>query len=58
MSDSLALQPSPVPGERTSKPAAKFGLGAMFTAALEALVASHSSKIDETGTVPYRYPPL
>ena len=58
MSDSLALRPSPMPGESTSKPAAKFSLSAMFTAALEALVASQTGKTDGPGPLSYRYPPI
>ena len=49
MSDCLALQPSSMPGDRTSKPAAKFSLSAMFLSALEALVAAQTRKIDEAG---------
>ena len=58
MSDSLALRPSPMPGESTSKPATKFSLSSMFFAALEALVAAQSHKSNEPGPLTYRYPPI
>jgi hypothetical protein len=58
MSESLALKPAPLPGARTTKPAAKFRFGAMFMAALESLVAAQTRKIDETGPLLYRYPPI
>jgi hypothetical protein len=56
MSESLALDPSPLPGERTTKPAAKFG--AMFKAVLESMVAAQTRQIDATGPLMYRYPPI
>jgi hypothetical protein len=58
MSESLALDPSPLPGERTTKPAAKFGFGAMFKAVLESMVAAQTRQIDATGPLMYRYPPI
>jgi hypothetical protein len=58
MSESLALDPSPLPGERTTKRAAKFGFGAMFKAALESLVSAQTRSIDEALPLTYRYPPI
>ena len=58
MSESLALEPSSLTDGRTTKPAAKFGLGAMFLAAIESLVAAQTRKINETATQMYRYPPI
>lgn len=57
MSDSLALRSAPMPAE-SAKPAAKFSLRAMVTAALESLVASHTAKTETVSPLSYRYPPI
>jgi hypothetical protein len=58
MSDSLALAPSPVPTQRTSKPAHRFSLGAMFRNAMESLVSAHARQFEDSEPLFYRYPPI
>lgn len=58
MSDSLAIEPSPLPGERPTKPAPRISLGAVFRAALESLVDANSRRVDATDPLLYRFPPL
>jgi hypothetical protein len=57
MSDSLALDPSPVPN-RTTKPTHRFSLGAIFYNAMESLVAAHSRQFENSEPLFYRYPPV
>ena len=58
MSESLAFERSPLPDERTATPASKFGFLAILMAALDSLVAAQTRKMDETGPLMYRYPPI
>jgi hypothetical protein len=58
MSDSLALDPSPLPTERTTKPAHRFSLGAMFHNVMESLVAAHGRQFENSEPTFYRYPPI
>jgi hypothetical protein len=58
MSDSLALDPSPLPNERTTTPARRFSLATMFKAAMESLVTSQSRRFEDSEPLFYRYPPV
>ena len=58
MSDSLALDPSPLPAERTTKLTHRFSLATMFKAAMESLVAAHSHRFEDSERLFYRYPPV
>jgi hypothetical protein len=58
MSECLALDPAPRPDEVTTKPAPSTGIGAMFKAALESLVAAHSRQFEDTDPLVYRFPPI
>jgi hypothetical protein len=58
MSDSLALDPSPLPNERTTRPTHRFSLGAIFRNAMESLVAAHSRQFENSEPLFYRYPPV
>jgi len=58
MSECLALDPSPLPDEATTKPAPRMGFGAMFKAVLESLVTAQTRRFEDTGPLLYRYPPI
>ena len=58
MSDSLALDPTPLPNNRTTKPARRFSLGAMFYNVMESLVSSHARQFENSEPTFYRYPPI
>jgi hypothetical protein len=58
MSDSLTLDPSPVPDEKQVKATPRTGLRAMFSAAMESLVAAQRQRFDEQEQYVLRYPPL
>lgn len=56
MSDSLALDVSPLREDKASKPTT--GLAAMFKAAMESLVAAQRPRFENTDPLLYRFPPL
>jgi hypothetical protein len=58
MSDSLALAPSPLPNDRTTKLTPRFSLGAIFRNAMESLVSAHSRQFENSEPLFYRYPPV
>jgi len=58
MSNSLTLDPSSVPAEKQVKPTPRTGLGAIFSAAMESLVAAHRQPFDDQEQYVLRYPPL
>jgi hypothetical protein len=58
MSECLALDPSPLPGEAATKPAPRMNFGAMFKAVLESLVAAQTRRFESAGPLMYRFPPL
>ena len=56
MSDYLALDSAPLSNQTSTKPAPRSGFRAAFVAVMEALVAAHSSRGNDTEQVQYRYP--
>jgi protein MAK16 len=58
MSNSLVLDPSPLPTEATKPSAPRLGFGAMFKAALTSLVAAQAQRFDNVEPLLYRLPPL
>ena len=58
MSNSLTLDPSPVPDEKQVKATPRTSLRAIFSAAMESLVAAHRQRFDDEEQYVCRYPPL
>jgi len=58
MSDSLALQSSPLPNQAKAKPTLGARFTAVFVAALESLVSAQRKRFDGSDPVFYRYPPF
>jgi hypothetical protein len=58
MSQSFALDPSPLPREQTVPPKSHAGLGAWFGRVLESLVAAQRRRFEDTDPLLYRFPPL
>jgi hypothetical protein len=57
MSTSVALDPAPLPNKDGAKVASRRGFGAVFRAAMEALVASQSRRFENSEPLFYRLPP-
>jgi hypothetical protein len=58
MSQSFALDPSPLPGEHTVTAKSRAGLGAWFGRVLASLVAAQRQRFEDTDPLLYRFPPL
>ena len=58
MSNSLTLGPSPHPNAEQANVRPRRGIGAMFMAALEALVKAQRGRFEDGDPLLYRFPPI
>jgi hypothetical protein len=58
MSDSLALNSSPLPNQAKAKPALHTRFATAVKMALESLVVAHSKRFDNNNQAFYRFPPF
>jgi hypothetical protein len=58
MSQSFALDPSPLSGEHAATAKPRASLGGWFGRLLESLVAAQRQRFEDTDPQMYRFPPL